>query len=240
MVKYTIKKGISMSESGRATREREFWDDESQRYHDAQQDFVHVIDEFVRRALAIMPANSRVIEFGCGSGIVTLELARHVEHISGVDISEKMLAIARQSAEDAGCTNADFRLGDVYDMPEGDGSYDVVLCPYLLDIVERPDVVLREAYRLLTDSGVLICITDCKQVPEEFTLPRRIVREISKSIRDVGRRLGFITSPMRAPRDTELLRLTKQAGFRMLETAIIDLQTDDGIWLNLFAAARKF
>ncbi|MEE9385801.1 MAG: class I SAM-dependent methyltransferase [Nannocystaceae bacterium] len=148
-----------MESADRMLRERKNWLD-VEAYVSEQQSFHHVYDDVIRRTVKHLDGRSRVLEMGSGTGIVTLGVAPHVNHIRAYDIAAPMVEFARARANDAGVTNVDIREGDVYQLPEADGSFDAVLCPYLLDIVERPAVVLREAYRLLRPDGALITVTD--------------------------------------------------------------------------------
>jgi len=181
---------------------------------------------------------NEVIEIGCGSGLVTLGIAQSVRHIKAYDISEKMLAIARLEASRQHCDNVEFLQGDAYALPESDSSFDVALYPYVLDIVEQPEIVLKEAHRVLKENGFLISVTDCYQDVSPISSIRLIARELRQSIRRAMRQAKLRVRKKSLQRDTEFIRLTNDAGFRIIESEIIDIGAPNQF--NLYLKAAKF
>ena len=102
-----------------------------------------IIDAFVR--LSGLPTGARVVDLGCGSGVFTDALQRRGYCCTGVDLSSKLIAIARNKFP-----TIKFIEGDVEQLPFNDGSFDGVLLSGLIH--HRPDPVwLRE--RGLTHSA---------------------------------------------------------------------------------------
>ena len=91
-----------------------------------------------------LPAGSRILDLGVGSGWTSRWLARAGYQVTGLDISPRMIEIAR---EQAGAENldVDFRDADIEALSEMDelGSFDGALCYDMLHHVERPELVLR-------------------------------------------------------------------------------------------------
>ncbi|HHL21001.1 MAG TPA: methyltransferase domain-containing protein [Aliiroseovarius sp.] len=102
-------------------------------------------------------AVNRVLDIGCGSGIVTLALARVLgpgAQAIGVDLSDGMLAFARQAAGQQGLDErAVFVKGDAeaLDMPDGD--VDAVVSLYAFRHLPHPDKAATEAFRVLRPGG---------------------------------------------------------------------------------------
>jgi SAM-dependent methyltransferase len=96
----------------------------------------------------------RVLDVGCGTGVITQELARRTRgKVIGVDIDLQMLAFAQGSA--AGVT---YEQGDALDLCYGDGHFDVVCCHFLLLWVADPARAVCEMARVTRSGGcVLIC-----------------------------------------------------------------------------------
>lgn len=67
-----------------------------------------------------------VLDIGCGSGIYAIALAGRAAHVTGIDLSGKMVEYARLKAADAGCANVEFAQGDFRTM-RLDGPFDVVI-----------------------------------------------------------------------------------------------------------------
>jgi 2-polyprenyl-3-methyl-5-hydroxy-6-metoxy-1,4-benzoquinol methylase len=107
---------------------------------------------------ACLSPGMRCIDLGCGGGEVTLEIARLVDpggSVTGVDMDEIKLGLARREAVRRGLGNVEFRLLDVGDWDEP-GSYDVVYCRFLLQHLSQPVGLLRRMWAGVRPGGVLI------------------------------------------------------------------------------------
>lgn len=99
----------------------------------------------------------RCIDLGCGGGAVTFELARLVGpsgQVTGVDMDEEKLALARASAEADGVDNVEFRHANVNDWGEVD-AYDLVYSRFLLEHLGRPLDLLRRMWEAVRTGGAL-------------------------------------------------------------------------------------
>jgi SAM-dependent methyltransferase len=95
----------------------------------------------------------RVLDFGCGSGENSLVLARRGAVVTGVDISESLIAIARKRLQVNGCgAGAAFVRGSAHDLPLQDASVDVVLGIAILHHLDL-DASSREVHRVLRPGG---------------------------------------------------------------------------------------
>lgn len=98
-----------------------------------------------------------VIDIGSGTGSLSIILAEHGHHVSGVDVSGKMVALAKRKAEFAGL-DIHFVRGDAADPNFDAGTFDVVLARHVLWVFEDPETVLTRWTNLLRPDGVLILI----------------------------------------------------------------------------------
>ncbi len=108
----------------------------------------------------IFPAESRVLEAGCGVGAQTVTLARSSPGaaITSVDISEASLAEARRAVDVAGVTNVTFHHADVFDLPFPPGSFDHVFVCFVLEHLPQPVVALRALKAMLRPGGTITVI----------------------------------------------------------------------------------
>jgi 2-polyprenyl-3-methyl-5-hydroxy-6-metoxy-1,4-benzoquinol methylase len=97
----------------------------------------------------------RVLDAGTGDGNVALEAARRGATVTGVDLVPAQVTRARERAEAAGL-DVDLRTGDVEDLQDADGSYDVVLSAYGATLAPRPRLAVRELLRVLRPGGLLV------------------------------------------------------------------------------------
>jgi ubiquinone/menaquinone biosynthesis C-methylase UbiE len=99
-----------------------------------------------------------LLDIGTGTGRMLEVLAPRVEHALGIDQSREMLAVARVNLERAGLENGLVRLGDMYQLPLPDASFDAVVIHQVLHYADRPDAAIAEAARVLRPDGVLVLV----------------------------------------------------------------------------------
>ena len=99
-----------------------------------------------------------LLDIGTGTGRMLEILGPRVSHALGIDQSREMLAVARVNLERAGLSNSIVRLGDMYQLPLGDASFDAVVIHQVLHYADRPAAAIAEAARVLRPNGVLIVV----------------------------------------------------------------------------------
>src|SRR5579863_9736082 len=99
-----------------------------------------------------------LLDIGTGTGRVIEILGPHVTRALGIDQSREMLAVARVNLERAGLANGIVRLGDMYQLPLADASFDAVVIHQVLHYADRPAAAIAEAARVLRPNGILIVI----------------------------------------------------------------------------------
>lgn len=107
--------------------------------------------------LPFLPPGLSVLDVGCGPGTITLDLARLVSpgSVTGIDLSEEVVDIARRGSEGVTDVNVAFDVGDVYDLQFREGSFDVVYAHQVLQHLSDPVRALREMRRVLVPGGLL-------------------------------------------------------------------------------------
>ncbi len=113
----------------------------------------------------------KVLDVGCGPGIVSMQLADLGHDVTSVDFSERMLEFARQNAADNGLS-IDFRHGDAMSLEFEDDSFDAVVSDYMLWTVPDPEKAISEWFRVLKPGHVLAC-TDGDWFHDELSTPFR-------------------------------------------------------------------
>ena len=97
-----------------------------------------------------------MLDLGSGGGIDVLLSARRVGPTGkayGLDMTEEMLALARENQRKAGATNVEFLKGEIEDIPLPDNSVDVIISNCVINLSADKDRVLKEAFRVLKPGG---------------------------------------------------------------------------------------
>ena len=107
-------------------------------------------------ALADLKPGEVVLDLGSGGGIDVLMSARRVGPAGkayGLDMTDEMLALARENQASSGLTNVEFLKGEIEHIPLPDNSVDVVVSNCVINLSADKQQVLREAFRVLKPGG---------------------------------------------------------------------------------------
>jgi SAM-dependent methyltransferase len=107
-------------------------------------------------ALAQLNPGETVLDLGSGGGIDVLLSARRVGPSGkayGLDMTNEMLALARENQHKAGVANVEFLKGEIENIPLPDNSVDVIIRNCVINLSGDKDRVLREAFRVLKPGG---------------------------------------------------------------------------------------
>jgi len=107
-------------------------------------------------ALAELKPGEIVLDLGSGGGIDVLLSARRIGPTGkayGLDMTDEMLALARENQRKAGVGNVEFLKGEIEDIPLPDNSVDVVISNCVINLSADKGRVLREAFRVLKPGG---------------------------------------------------------------------------------------
>ena len=160
-----------------------------------------------------------VADLGAGEGTLAQLLAQRAKHVIAVDHSKKMVAFGKRLAKENGLKNLDYRLGDIEDPPIDDKSVDLAFLSQALHHAANPERALREAHRILKPRGRLV-ILDLLQ--HTFDKARELYADTH---------LGFA--------EVEIADLIERAGFKEIETAIVDREDSPPHFQTLLAVATK-
>ena len=200
-------------------------------------------------ALAELKPGETVLDLGSGGGIDVLLSARRVGPSGkayGLDMTDEMLALARENQRKAGVPNVEFLRGEIENIPLPDNSVDVVISNCVINLSADKDRVLREAFRVLKPGG--------RFAVSDIVVRGEVPREIRKSVELwVGCMAGALE-------ENEYLAKLAEAGFQtvtveatrvyhvadardMLSSKGIDVDAIaplvDGKFISAFVRAKK-
>jgi arsenite methyltransferase len=153
-------------------------------------------------ALAALREGEVVLDLGSGGGIDVLLSAKRVGPTGkayGLDMTDEMLALARENAERAGATNVEFLKGQIEAVPLGDASVDVIISNCVINLSGDKRRVLSEAFRVLKPGG-RFAVSD---VVVRGDLPAAVKQSLELWVGCVAGALG----------EDEFLALLGEAGF---------------------------
>lgn len=97
---------------------------------------------------------AKLLDVGCGTGVVALAAARVGAKVSGIDLTPELVARAKENASLSG-VEIPFQEGDVEALPFEDGAFDVVVSQFGHMFAPRPEVAVREMLRVLKPGGTI-------------------------------------------------------------------------------------
>ena len=141
---------------------KEFWNMRAQNY-DTQTgpQYEKAYEKTVEKTLGYLSPDDRVLDFACGTGIVTFQMAPHAARVQAIDISDEMVRHCSEKAAAPGADNVTVAQMDLFDPSLVPGSFDVVTAFNVLCYVEDCPGVLTRIHSLLRPGGMFLSATDC-------------------------------------------------------------------------------
>lgn len=117
----------------------------------------NVLNKYIRK-------NKKILDVGCGSGTLSLNLASKGNKVLGIDISGKAIAACRESARIIGLNNAEFKRMDFpNDIPKA--KFDYIICCEVIEHLKNDELALEKIFSVLNKNGIAIISTPSENAP---------------------------------------------------------------------------
>jgi len=199
-----------------------FWDKTASKYDQLEkqdeQTYIHII----KRTKTHLKISDIVLDYGCGTGWISNEIAEYVKRIHAIDISSNMIAIAEKKAKERNIENVNYAHSTIFDERYRKGSFDVILAFHVLHLLEDEHIVLQRMNELLKPGGLLISATPC--VGEKIWL---------RNLLFIAGRVGLVPN-IRSFKIRNLVDTIEEGNFSIVETDCLKQSSRE-----YFIVARK-
>ena len=204
---------------------QKFWDKQAKRYDQAEKQFATVYSNIIDKTCKYLNLNDNVLDYGCATGNKTIELAKKVKHIHGLDISSEMINEANKKKREL---NISFSQGTIFDSNLEKNSYDTIIAYGIIHLLKENQKVIQRIHELLKHGGFFISTTACMK--DKMDIKTRI--EVTLFI--FMKRLGIFPLHLNMFKSSDVNKIIEEQNFQIIETEKII----DGI-PAIFIVARK-
>ena len=194
------------------SKTEKFWDSASKNYDKTEERFEYIHSKSRENSKRFLKDSDTVLDYGCGTGTASCEFSELVKEIHAIDISPKMIEIAKEKAADGKIENVSFEQSDIFDAKYSNESYDVILAFNMLHTIPSPSDVLKRINQLLKPDGLFVSVTPCLGQKMSFLvyLQIQLVRVLCK--------FGLIPIPIRRITSSDVDDLLEVAEFQTVES----------------------
>ncbi len=187
-------------------KSEKFWDKTANKYDQEEKKDEPTYNKIIEKTKKYLKISDIVLDYGCGTGLISNEIADNVKVIHAIDISSKMIEIAKKKAAGRKIENIDYAHSTIFDERYKSGSFDVILAFYILHLLEDTHKVMQRINELLKPGGLIISATPCMG---EKTFPSILLSLVSK--------IGLIPN-IRSFKISELEDSIANGNFEIIET----------------------
>jgi 2-polyprenyl-3-methyl-5-hydroxy-6-metoxy-1,4-benzoquinol methylase len=205
------------------SKSEKFWDRTARSYENKEIKWEQIYNKAVEQTKKYLNDDHTLLDFACGAGVITAQLAEHVKQIYAIDISAKMIEAAKRIADDRKVENIDFIKTTIFDERYEKESFDAITAFNILHLLEDPDEIISRIIYLLKPGGLFISETPC--LSEKSSFVGVFLKFLSKL------RIVPYLNPLKFS-DLERLHLTKK--FEIVEAKDLEQKQT-----NYFIVAKK-
>ena len=191
---------------------QQFWDKQAKKFDDIQTQLEAASQEIISRTKEYFNAADNALDFGCGTGIITLKLAGGIKHIHGLDFSAEMISEALKKKNEANITNVSFSQGTIFDDDLEKVPFDKIIAFSIIHLLEDSEKVIQRIHELLKPGGLFISETACFKDRMDFKT--RLEFTISRFMKW----LGIFPLHLNMFKTSDVEQLIKRQNFNIIKT----------------------
>ena len=198
-------------------KKEKYWSKFAKTFNDDQRYIAgSAIQQALKKRLSEESDLGELIEFGCGAGFFTTDIATKASHVVATDLSDEMVEAATTQLREF--ENVTVQKEDCENTSLPSAGFDTVFMANLIHVIEDPHNALQESHRILRDGGSLLVTSGTFHGLKWFT-------RIGASIRFV-RKFGIPPRYTRSYSPDELRSLVETAGFSVERVEFIQEKTN--------------
>lgn len=205
------------------SKSEKFWDRSAKGYENREIKWEQIYNKAVENTKKHLNSDDVVLDFACGAGVITVQLAEQVKRVHAIDISSKMIEAAKRIADDRKVENIDFDKTTIFDEKYKGESFDVITAFNILHLLEDLEKNSQQINYLLKSGGLFISETPCLAEKKSF---------LNFFIRFLGKLR--ITPHLNSLKFSDIDTLLVESGFQIIEKEDLDQKR-----LNYFIVAKK-
>jgi 2-polyprenyl-3-methyl-5-hydroxy-6-metoxy-1,4-benzoquinol methylase len=188
------------------SKTEKFWDRTAIYYDKEEKKDELTYLKFIEKAGTYLKINDIVLDFGCGTGLVCNKITNDVDMIYAIDISSKMIDIAKSKAAQHKIQNINHIYTTIFDERFKADLFDVILVFNVLHLLDDSHKVIQRLNELLKPDGYIISATPCMGE-----------KPLLNILFSIGSKIG-ITPELISFKTNELENLFIKGNFEILET----------------------
>jgi 2-polyprenyl-3-methyl-5-hydroxy-6-metoxy-1,4-benzoquinol methylase len=149
-------------------RSEKFWDRRASEYDRDEEKYEQTYRKTIENTRTHLSPGDVVLDYACGTGIITHQIAASVKEVHGIDISSKMIEVAQREARERGVGNVHYAQSTIFDDEYEKESFDVILAFNILHLLEDTQRVVQRIGELLKPGGLFISATPCLGEKKSF------------------------------------------------------------------------
>jgi len=149
-------------------KSEKFWDNRAKEYEKKEIKWEKIHNKAVEETKQYLNSSDIVLDYACGTGIITAQVADYVKEIQAIDISSKMIDVAKRITNDRQIKNINFAQATIFEESFEKESFNVILAFNILHLLEDTEKVIQRINELLKPGGLFISETACMREKKSF------------------------------------------------------------------------